>query len=305
MKNPLPLPRAYTNKQAESMKSLGDDIYGYYSHEKKSLIMSTTIGSLWLQFKTYWSGKKNQYLQSGGVRLRGNWEQYEENGEKYYYQVDDNGNVLFDEPPTTTETSAPVIQWKGQWQEGIILTLADMAKNMWNAGLVDSKGIHLSALKDGWDSKWNNDDANLQLAYRNNIKQVGYDLMMFIIGGCIMAALLGDWLDELKDPKNKDFIQGLGVAAANVAVMSVRNSFLDFNTWDSVGGALSSWTPFSFEWGARTWKNLWNVATGDEDFWDGVVKTSGSLKQIKPVLDAIKPDMFRTKREGGTFGQKE
>lgn len=59
---------------------------------------------------------------------------------------------MFDEPPTTTETSAPVIQWKGQWQEGIILTLADMAKNMWNAGLVDSKGIHLSALKDGWDS---------------------------------------------------------------------------------------------------------------------------------------------------------
>lgn len=56
------------------MKSLGDDIYGYYSHEKKSLIMSTTLGSMWLQFKTYWSGKKNQYLQSGGVRLRGSWE---------------------------------------------------------------------------------------------------------------------------------------------------------------------------------------------------------------------------------------
>ena len=41
---------------------------------------------------------------------------------------------------------------------------------MWNAGLVDSKGIHLSALKEGWNSKWNNDDTNLQLAYRNNIK---------------------------------------------------------------------------------------------------------------------------------------
>lgn len=36
--------------------------------------MSTTLGSMWLQFKTYWSGKKNQYLQSGGVRLRGSWE---------------------------------------------------------------------------------------------------------------------------------------------------------------------------------------------------------------------------------------
>lgn len=301
MKEPLPLPRAYTNKQSESMKSLGDDIYGYYSHEKKSLVMSTTLGSLWLQFKTYWSGKKNQYLQSGGVRLRGNWEQYEENGEKYYYQVDENGKVLFDEPPTTIETSAPVIQWKGQWQEGIILTLADMARNIWNAGLFNSKGVNLNAIKEGWDSKWNNSDANLQLAYRNNIKQGAYDLLMFILGGCVLASLLGDWLDDLKDPKNKDLVTGLGIAAANVAVMSVRNSFLDFNTWDSVGGALQSWTPFSFEWGARTWKNLWNVAMGDEDFWDGIVKTSGVLKQVKPALDAIKPDMFRTEREGGNF----
>lgn len=33
-----------------------------------------------------------------------------------------------------------------------------MAKNMWNSGLVDSKGVHLNALKKGWDSKWNNED---------------------------------------------------------------------------------------------------------------------------------------------------
>jgi hypothetical protein len=106
MNNPMALPRAYTNREAESMKSLGDDIYGYYSHEKKSLILSTGLGSMWLQFKTYWSGKKNQYLQSGGVRIRGKWKHYSESirdpqtGEvreiKYYYQVDSNGNILFD-----------------------------------------------------------------------------------------------------------------------------------------------------------------------------------------------------------------
>ena len=33
-----------------------------------------------------------------------------------------------------------------------------MVKNMWNSGLVDNKGIHLSALKKGWNSKWNNED---------------------------------------------------------------------------------------------------------------------------------------------------
>lgn len=37
------------------------------------------------------------------------------------------------------------------------------------------------------------------MAYRNNIKQFGYDLFMFLIIGSLLGALLGDWLDELKD----------------------------------------------------------------------------------------------------------
>ena len=44
-------------------------------------------------------------------------------------------------------------------------------------------------------------------------------------------------LDELKkdNKKNRDFVEGLKVAAANIAVMSVKNSFLDLNFIDSVG----------------------------------------------------------------------
>jgi hypothetical protein len=51
------------------MKSLADNIYGYYTHEKKSMVHATLIGTMWMQFKTYWSGKKNQYLAQGGVKL--------------------------------------------------------------------------------------------------------------------------------------------------------------------------------------------------------------------------------------------
>lgn len=309
MSNPMPLPRAYTNKQAEAMKSLGDNIYGYYSHEKKSLIMSTTLGSLWLQFKTYWSGKKNQYLQSGGVRLQGKWEQYEENGEKYYYQVDSKGNTLFNEPPLS-ETAmkekgmplvAPLIQWKGQWQEGIVLTLAQILKTATNEGLLSSN--FFKAAQTGFNSVWNNSNENIRLAQRNNLKQLLYDIGMFIIGGCVIGALLGDWLKDLKkdNKKNRDFLTGLGIAAANVAVLSVKNSFLDFNAAESIGGAVGSWTPFSFEWTKNTLGTVLSVATGDEDIVDGIVKSSGALKQIKPAIDAIKPDMFRTKAEGGTF----
>ena len=219
------------------------------------------------------------------------------NGEKYYYQVDSNGNILYNEPPTTTPTIAPVMQWEGQWQEGIILTLADIFRTPFN----------LKSIKDNFKSKWNEQDEKLQLAYRSNIKQLGYDLTMFALVGCILGALLGDLLDELKkeNKQNRDFITGLGVAAANISVMSVKSSLMDFNFINSIGSPIMSWTPFAFEWDARIAKNWWNVAVGDEDFWDGVVKSSGSLKQIKPALDAIKPDMFRTEQEGGTFNKKD
>lgn len=305
MNKPMALPRAYTNKEAESMKSIADDIYGYYSHEKKSLIMSTAVGSLWLQFRTYWSGKKNQYLAQGGVKLRGNWEQVVQNGEKYYYQVNDNGVVLYDEPIMTEsqllekgmKPLVPVMQWKGQWQEGIILTLSDLANNIWRE----------KSFKKGWNAKFNpNVDPFLRKVYKNNLQQLGYDFMMFAVIGSILGALMGDWLDELmKDnAKNKDLAKGLQLAAANIAVMSVKNSFLDFNFFSSIGDPFGQWTPFSIEWGSRVFKNWYNVAIGDEDFWDGVVKTSSGLKQIKPALDAIKPDFWRTEREGGTFNKE-
>jgi len=54
-----PLPQAYTIQQSESYKALSDMIYGYYSHEKRSLMQATLIGGLTLQMYTYWSGKKN------------------------------------------------------------------------------------------------------------------------------------------------------------------------------------------------------------------------------------------------------
>ena len=59
LNHPLPLPRAYTVQEAESIKSIADMVYGYYSHEKKSLIQSTTAGALFMQMNTFWSSKKN------------------------------------------------------------------------------------------------------------------------------------------------------------------------------------------------------------------------------------------------------
>ena len=166
--------------------------------------------------------------------------------------------------------------------------------------MYDSKSI-----AKGFQTIWNTEDSNLKTAYRSNMKQFLYDLIMFALVGSILGVLLGDWLDELKkdNKKNRDFVEGLKVAAANIAVMSVKNSFLDLNFIDSVGTPIGQWTAFAFDWGSGTFSNWWNVAMGDEDFWDGVVKSSGGLKQMKPVLDIIKPDRVRTKGGGGRFGE--
>ena len=295
MEHPMALPRAYTNQEAESMKALADNIYGYYSHEKKSLIQSTLLGAMWLQFKTYWSSKKNQHLQPGGIRVRGQWKQVEENGQKYYYQVDENGRILYEEPPTINPTIAPVMRWEGQWQEGIFVTLSELLKTSYNE----------KSLKAGWDYIWNNEDPNLRLAYRSNLNQLWYDFMMFMIGGVILAALLGDWLEKLEkdNKKNEDPLVGLGISAANIAVMCVKNSFFDFNVVQSIGSPIYQWTPFSFDWGVRTIKNITKVAMGDEDIVDGLIKMTSGTRQFKPFFDSIKPKQFRTKREGGTFGE--
>ena len=208
--------------------------------------------------------------------------------------------MLYDEPPTTEETIAPVMQWEGQWQEGILVTLGDIFTAPLDAH-------YFNSIYKNFKSKWNDPDERLRLAYRSNLKQLFYDLLMFGIIGNFLGAILGDWLDELKEEnkQNRDIMEGVKFAAANVAVLSIKNSFLDFNFFDSIGSPTVQWSPFSLEWMGRIGKLWWKVITGDEDIIDGAVKSSGGLKQIKPVLDAIKPDMFRTEREGGTFGIKE
>lgn len=110
LKDPIPLPRAYTVQEAESIKSLADLVYGYYSHEKKSLIQSTTAGALFMQMNTYWSSKKNQWFAPGGVRMMGKMVWYKEhgpNGEEIPYYVDENGE------PTDKDTGVPYMVWQG------------------------------------------------------------------------------------------------------------------------------------------------------------------------------------------------
>lgn len=282
-------PKAYTNKQSESMKSLADDIYGYYSHEKKSLIQSTVLGSMWMQFRTFWSGKKNLYLGPGGVSLQGHFEQVKDGDKPMYYQIDGEDNVRRDLPLTDQNTGYPAYKWQGDWREGVLCQFNQMAKAM-----IDTKSI-----SEGFSQMWNNPNEQIRKRFRSNIKQINTDLFMWVLFGCIISGFLKEWLKELTDDNKKqhDIGQGLALSAASIAVYSLRNATFDFNFMDSLGTPLTSWTPFAFEWAGREAKNIMHIATGDEDFWDGCLNVFSSAKQVKPFFDSIKPDVFRNDRE--------
>jgi hypothetical protein len=85
---------------------------------------------------------------------------------------------------------------------------------------------------------------------------------------------MADWIKDLKkeNKKSTDFLDGCAVAAANIAVYTVKNSLLDFNFFDSIGSPLGQWTPFAFDWSSRFARNLYNTAIGEKDWYDGIVE---------------------------------
>ena len=287
----VPLPAAHTIQEIESFKALGDLIYGYYSHEKKSLIHYTFIGALFMQMRTYWSGKKNQYLAPGGVKVQGKWEHIKnEKGELMYHQVID-GKIRTDLEPVTTNTGAPVVQWKGIWQEGIMVTLSTLAQGMYDYMKSHDSYDIFEAYRDAVKSKYKNSE-ELERAFHANMNQLWYDLTVaFFIGSVVSGMLLGNWAKELtkRAKEEEDIISGLQASAVNILVMSLRNSAADFNFWNSIMNPAVQWTPFAFETGGRIFKNVWNTAFGDRTFWGGVTNTFAVTKQFKPLMQNVAP----------------
>ena len=292
----VPLPTGYSSQEIESYKNITDTAYGYYTHERKSLIHYQFLGSLFMQMRTYWSGKKNQYMQSGGVKVQGRWEQeVDNNGNKLYYQVID-GRIREDLPPVTAQEGtpedqlAPFLVWKGQWQEGIIVTIGSIIRDTLNYRAEEGDN-YINALKKAYMDKWNVDDADLQRMYRSNIKQLIYDILLFLIIGMGATSGLEIFADSAtkKAKETGSVSDGFNASMLNLGTKMVRNSALDFAFWDSIGSPLGSWTPFSIEAGTNILKRWFNAAVGDNTAANAAVNTFTATKVFRPMFENIVP----------------
>ena len=281
MQNPIPLPRAYTVKEAESIKSVCDMTYGYYSHERRSLIQSTTLGAMFMQMNTYWSSKKNQWMAPGGIRLQGRYEHYNEtlpDGTKQYYYLDENDNI------TTEETDRPFMVWQGQYQEGIIVTLAHVLDVALHG---DENGDR--SLGNAIDIFWNNEDTNLRQAYRNNLRQLLYDIFMLLFVGMLIAPALENVAQKhAKDTGNGDLGQAMiNNAMVNMTAM-LSSSAEDFNMAKSIFGRGIQWTPFSISTLTNTYKRISSCISGNSDLYDTMIKMCAAARSQQMLFDNVK-----------------
>lgn len=302
------LPRAYTNRQAESMKELADKIYGYYSHEKRSLIQSNTIGAMFFQMFTYASSKKNQYISGRLYNQEGEYEHYydtyiDEEGKEqknYWYQIlDENGDTQIVDQNHLPEGAdyIPLMQWKGRPSEGAIVTLMRFAQ-------IAAQGDPETGEKGIWAAIHNYQNAKDvdKALYRNNLGQLLYDFIGYLFVGIFFAPLMVSLAEDFsKDIGDESLVPAFIGSSFTIGAEWLKASGDDFNPIISLGGRGLTWTPFSLQTLQRVGKNVGGVIGGSKDGYDALINTFGATRATKPVWNVVKLDLLG--REIGDKGE--
>ena len=136
----LPLPRAYTNRQAASLKEFSDSVYGYYDHETKSLIDHMAIGLIWKQFMAFWTAKfslwfKGKPKSAGQSTSQGKYVPLVIDGKTQYRKIIELANgelqvqLVDDNEGGTLE---PQYVWQGDYIEGIFASITSTIRDLYH-----------------------------------------------------------------------------------------------------------------------------------------------------------------------------
>ena len=283
LSDPKPLPRAYTVQEAESRKDVADSLYGYYDHTKKALFFGTYLGSLLGQMRTYWSAKKNQYLATGGSnQIKGRYVQAkDDNGKELFYALKENGEIDFDAVPVIEDTGAPVMQWQGDYSEGVLVTLFGIMREVWNND-DKSLGGMMTTIREKFIE---NPDENYRRCYVSNLKVLAYDMCMAIMLGALCLAMSMVY-DDLEDEalKSEDLTDVILADAFGLVYKTFNYAKLDFFWWDSIFSPTIDWNPFMLSSLTNTVKQVSEVATGDKNAFDAMTQMFGVARQNRPIF---------------------
>lgn len=281
----LPLPRVYTVQEAESRKNTADILYGYYDSSKKSLFLYQYLGSLIGQMRAYWSSKKNQYFAPPNSKsVKGTHVQARnEAGELLYYAIGEDGIIKPDEF-VTTKTGFPVLQWQGDYVEGIFVTLASIVSAIWQNDDKSFGGMW-STIKDNFI---NNPDERYRRCYITNLKIIAFDTIAALGLGLLSlgAKIIYEDLDK-ESKKSNEFADAFWANMVGIGYKTLNYTKLDFLFLESIFSPVIDFNPFALSYLSNAIEQLVGVITGDKNAFSAIANSCGLARQNKPIFNYL------------------
>ena len=245
--------KAYTSKDRESLKSFADMAYGYYDHEKKSLINNMAFGSIFMQFMTYWTAKwKTWTIRPGTETMQGRWVEktrLQDGKQMPLYEkliLDSEGNIIDVEETTETDgTLTKVMEWEGTHMEGLFWSITGAARDLFHGKISDTINDPLRV-------------ARLKLAF--------HDILMAYLG-IALAKLFFQLLTEEMDIDYTDDDYSLLESMTRDTEFAVVKAMGEFNPFTNTLGGLSVKPGFVDFW-QKVPNDLAKMLSGDKSVED-------------------------------------
>jgi len=238
----------YTNQEIESIKALGDSIYGSYNASTKAMYENTAIGSQFGVFSTWMNGIYDVYF---GKRRESSYQFEQRQAE------DENGNLLFiaeDGTITTEDTGVPYLKNIPLMVQGVLRTVFKdcLGDLIYNGG----KG-----LKDIWH------DPMQQM----NLRRALTDFLVALIIWALFKYAITPAYQEHK--KNDDGTNIIANAVIEVLYKGSVSAFDEFKGPAPIIEYISDNTnPAAYQWLSRAGNDLYKLCTGKETLGGTIVK---------------------------------
>lgn len=238
----------YTNQEIESIKSLGDTIYGSYNASTKAMYENTAIGSQFGVFSTWMNGIYDVYF---GKRRESSYQFEQRQAE------DENGNLLYiaeDGTITTENTGTPYLRNVPLIVQGVLRTVFKdcLGDIIYNGG----KG-----LKDIWA------DPMQQM----NLRRALTDLLVALLLGALFEYGITPAYKEHK--KNDDGTNVIANGIIEILYKGTSSCFDEFKGPAPILEYVSDNTnPAAYQWASRATNDLWKLVSGQESLGGTIIK---------------------------------
>ena len=275
------LPQALCPRDVSGLKDIADSMYGNYDKETKSLMTTTLLGSLYLQFRTYGINRVQQFFDGETDTSDIHWvdrkiKNKEGNLETAYAVFDRNNSALngaegFAKIVPESEVSLEDIK------SGKAVKMRGLGSFHINGGMIKQMvdlgaSLFLFKNQEEFEKMWTQNPA-----YKAS-------LTIFLIDtfGMLLLAALINMLYDSQIEGDYDEVEWYTKWAYNVAIGVTQ----DGPVWSALSSLIGDGTP-PLVGSLKNWaNNATSIFTGKKNFLQGVASSFGATRELAYIFNA-------------------